>query len=414
MVIKNHDGTQEGTSNQKLLKENNLNPFETNKIYEFWVNSEYSLLPPEIIEQMIQAVMFAYYIRGPFLKPPFPARTLANQIHWAPMHTGGALVKRIAKWCKDTLEFKLTDDVKTALGGIMRKAVMKDQTYYFDVVTRLKWNRGNFGDHDSCFLTGGARQDIPQAMEEENKFAAIRFFKRCPNKLTGYQTNEDGNIYYADSNYYYTGYSRAFMCFDNYKFKDVTYPQIIIFNGYGFSTEKIGGLVAQFLGSSTKKIGLTNNRSASGGLYVNSDGVLVGEKSIIDTIASYDFGMEWRNEQTVSSVVGFKNQANQSEETEKAVKDYAITDANRSVKYIRAIKDKFKMKYPDIVIEKEPEPMPEEPKPNPDGVLQYIPNEPINIRVEVHRDWARQWADEELEIMMQQDRILRMRGAVHA
>lgn len=411
------------TDNQKLLKENNLNPFETNKLYEFWINSEYALLPPKIIEQMINVVQFVYNIEGRGLQQFFPFRTLANDIHWAPMHVGGALVKRIAKWCKDNLDFKLSNDVKTALGSVMRMATLKDQTFYFDIVTEFRWRRGNFGDHDSCFFGsgGGSRQDIPRAMEKEGKFAAIRFFKRLPNKMTCYKTDDsqDQNIYYADENYYHQGYSRAFMCFDAFNKKgttyykgfstDASYPMTIIFNGYGYNTEQIGGIVSQFLGLSSKKIGLTNNKSTSGGLYVNSDGVLIGERSIIDTIKSYDFGVRWHEEKTIPSEIGFKADERLTDEVAQNIRDREHQKAKNERNYIATIKAKLEKLNPnynpniitkpiegdnviedDIAVKED------------GGLLQYIPDEP----------WGG-WNEREREIINQMDRVLRIEPQRH-
>jgi hypothetical protein len=293
---------------QEIVKEFQA-PFEFNKLYEFRLNSEYTDLPAHAVEKITKCITAEYIVKNNCLVRPFPTYAFMTENEWRWRSARGVLTKRVAKWLKDTIDMNLSNETKTAIGTIVREVISKDQDYYFDFVKEFKWPRGNFADGNSCFLTGGDRGHIPRAMEKEKRFGAIRFFKRYNNAVLAKTDNEQDNIYYADSNYYYCGISRAFMCFDEYKITSMTMykmyktyhamPLIIVFNGYGHTTKQIASVLSSFLGLQMKNIGLTNNQKVSGGLYVNSDGILIGDAEAVKLVQSYDFSMEWQNEPKV-------------------------------------------------------------------------------------------------------------------
>ena len=284
-------------------------PFEFNKLYEFRLNSEYTDLPKATIQRITKCVTADYIMQGKYLQKPFPYHSFSAEIEWRWMATRGALTKRIAKWLKDNADTTLLDTTKTAIGTVVRDSITKNQDYYFDVTTDLQWQAGNFADGNSCFYTTADRKGIPKAMMAENRFAAVRFFKRYNNALLKRKTDEPNNIYYADDNYYYQGISRAYICFDAYRLNNVkmykmfdlyqNIPLMVVFNGYGFSTKLIASILSSFTGLQTKRISITNNQKVTGGLYVNDGGFLLGDTEAIKLIKSYDFGVKWGSEDKI-------------------------------------------------------------------------------------------------------------------
>ena len=284
---------------QKQLKQYNL-LFEINKLYELRINSEYSDLSNDIIAEITKTVItdFIFNSEDPFKS--FPIYSFIGDVDWRWMSNRGALPKRISKWFKDNLNMYLTSDTLTSIGNIARKTILKDQIYYFDFTDEICWKQGNFGDHGSCFMreNPGETTPITKAMSEDERFFAIRLFRQHNHTLIKQENSEEKNIYYSDNIHWYSGISRALICNDNVevlrKGVKIEYPLFIVFNGYGLSTFQIAGVVTKFLGTSSKRIQIANNKKVTGGLYVNNHGIVVGAEDIISSIVSYDFGLKYQ------------------------------------------------------------------------------------------------------------------------
>jgi hypothetical protein len=373
---------------QKLLKQNNSDLVEFEKLYEFRLNSEYTLLSETAVESIGQAILVDYTINGKPLEKPFPIKSFLNEIRWCWMDTRGTLAKRLGKWLKDNLEFTLTDGTKTAVGNIVREHLAKDKIYHIDFTRNLTWPAGNFGDHSSCFMgTDAGRRDIPKEMMRDPRFAAMRFFKRSGNQIAHHKDDPKNNYYYTDENYYHQGISRAFLCFDSYVNEDKkASPVIIVFNGYGLTTNLIADVLSSFVGLASRKIDLSNNNHVSGGLYINSHGIAISDNSILDLFAGYDFGMKWKNEATKAKE--FKSVAKISADREK--------DFNYSIAQYSSKQDRFLQNIlnglPVSELEKQAT-----GKSDDKGLMDSIPDGTFDI--EALEENARQWGREDFEVM---------------
>lgn len=169
----------------------------------------------------------------------------------------GTMPKRIASYYFKNHGIRFPNSVLTEIGNIARRHSSEQKTYTFEFANRIDWERGDFGDGNSCWWTSysGARE-----MWTNAGGMSIRFY------------NESGE-----------GYGRAWVM----HIEDQFY---IVMNGYGHGTLTIARIMAQFLGLSYKKIRLDN---AYDGLYINgASGYAVGSIEIISNIEAWDFEIE--------------------------------------------------------------------------------------------------------------------------
>lgn len=87
----------------------------------------------------------------------------------------GTLTKRIAKLAKKQLELNVNGDVLSEVGNIARRHTLKEGMYYFDIVKKIDWRDGEFGDLGSCFW-GGRQMAVHKFMD--NGVHAMRFFAK--------------------------------------------------------------------------------------------------------------------------------------------------------------------------------------------------------------------------------------------
>jgi len=260
-------------------------PFEFNKLYKLWINSEYILLNEDTINIIIKSIITEYILSGKGAKT-IDVVSLLNDIEWQWMTNRGSLSKRIGKWLKQKYDIAITSELSTAIGNTARKFLLKDQTYYFDFADKVNWNAGEFGDHSSCFWYGTRVQHRTlQKISNDETMCAIRLFKQH-STASGYLKVPD-DVYYVDKEHYYKGISRAWMSIDKYQDSRV----LTIFNGYGLTTVQIAALVSSFLGMSTQRLIINNNGDVEGDLYVNDFGVAIGDNSVIKKLVEYDVNL---------------------------------------------------------------------------------------------------------------------------
>jgi hypothetical protein len=193
----------------------------------------------------------------PAYLPPLPA-----DFDWVWMTGAGSFPKRVSKHYYQTIGVKLPAWFKSQLGNIAKSHSTREFVYRFDFVNRFNWIDGDFGDSGSCYWGSNASA---REMLEDNDALAMRFF------------HDDGRG---------RGWAWLVEVDDAY----------IVFNGYGFphATFTIARVLAKFCGLSYKEIGLVNNCSAAGVLYINGGkGYVVADRETIkDFPGRYDFGWD--------------------------------------------------------------------------------------------------------------------------
>lgn len=310
--------------------------FETDQIYTLIVSSDYTVLPPGCIDKIRDVVYLDHYLNGNhgFSKKANlddlnvyileDKRSTTSQSHarrngyhlselndymlihhklfsdegkftWR--NQAGLLPKRLAKSFKLLTGGELSNDALTAIGNIVRSYSLKDKEYYFDITRNFTWRAGDFSDHMSCFWTN--RTDIRTSMEADNRFHAIRFFKKREYE-NGMPTRAytDQKLYYDNEKekVFYTGIARAWFTKETITLEptnDVATERdvYVLFNGYGMATKEMSTVFTSFLGMNAKSIPLSNNRQKHAGLYVNGDGFIIGDQMLLDKVTSYDFGL---------------------------------------------------------------------------------------------------------------------------
>ena len=266
----------------------------TDVLYHSTINSEYVPIPDKVIGEVMRLISLNHIANYPVGNMIHTAE-LYREIDWKWMGQRGTLTKRLNRWYKDSFKRELCDTTLTAIGNAVRREIVKNQEYHIDFTKKFDWRDGQFADAGSCFWDSRAEARI--RMEESGKFLAIRFFRQEDQGTyikNAIKTNKKENIFYVeDDRYKYSGIARAWAYTDAIIRKDKSYPVWIIFNGYGIGTKQIANIIATFHNQSVKKIVVTNNQGTHGGLYINGDGYLIGNESIIKDVTSFDFGIHY-------------------------------------------------------------------------------------------------------------------------
>lgn len=284
-----------------IKKEAHKVPFELDKLYEFYMNSEYAELSQDTIEKVLKATLTSVAISSKeFI--PLKLASLVAEIDWQWMTNRGALHKRIGKWLKDKHNITIDETLSTAIGNIVRESVVKEQTYYFDFVDKFQWEAGEFADDESCFWLS-SRKAVRPAFEADPRIFAIRFFKK--KKQSVIKKTKGKDIYYADKEFYYQGIGRAWLAVEavagkssgSDKNKEETL--FVIFNGYGLTSGQIASIFANYTSLTTNRVGLLNNNSYDDEVYANEGGILVGDSGLVGQIRNYDLSIPTRHGHSV-------------------------------------------------------------------------------------------------------------------
>lgn len=279
----------------------NPNAFEVDQKYQLTIVSDEIELPP-FTRGILEGLMTIQYYRDfPTARDKFKMHQFILEIEWRWLTNRGSLPKRIGKWYYDTYNKKLPESLASSIGNIVRKHTIPNKDYHFDFTRKFTWNSGDFGDGGSCFW--GDRSEIRQRMMADPRFYAMRFFTERQVEPNGV-CSTSREIFYKNDKNYYNGMSRAWLVKDEVKVevnkKELTAPIHIIFNGYGMTTEQIASVFASYMGEAMKAIPLTNYAKVTGGLYVNDTGYLIGDKSVIDKVGAYDFGVAMNYDGTLN------------------------------------------------------------------------------------------------------------------
>jgi hypothetical protein len=230
-----------------------------------------SLEGAKLIHELIQAQRITTSEDWQKLNPTYkqwwlPALPDDFQWQWV-ITTGdnqGTFPRRVSRYYFKTYGLKCPDSFLREVGNIARAHSSGDEVESFDFDNQFDWNDGDFSDGGSCYWWNG-RAGL-EALRD-NKFFAIRFYIA------------------ADSN---VGIARAWvypMSLDNSLF--------IIFNGYGYTSLTIAQIFARFMGLNYKRIGLSNNYSTTGVIYINHDmGYIIGATDKIERYRDYDFEID--------------------------------------------------------------------------------------------------------------------------
>lgn len=89
------------------------------------------------------------------------------------VNSEGKLIKRLAKFIKQELNWKLSDAEAGYIGGIITNYKPSDRIP-FDVTDHFDWQAGDFGDYGSCFW--GCRKNAREILTNHNCLA-IRIYK---------------------------------------------------------------------------------------------------------------------------------------------------------------------------------------------------------------------------------------------
>ncbi len=176
----------------------------------------------------------------------------------------GAFPRRVSSYFYKVHNRNVDADTLSLVGNLARQHSTEKATYRFEIVDRIDWQAGDYGDYNSCYWAEYAGGRL---MLEQNGGMAIRFH------------DEKGQ-----------GYARAWMI-------ETEDGVFIIFNGYGFSgggahaTLRIAQIFSTFLGLPYKTIGLTRDGFS---LYLNQPlNYAVGTPEALSGLEQYN--IDWEN-----------------------------------------------------------------------------------------------------------------------
>lgn len=180
---------------------------------------------------------------------------------WVNVHPReGKMTKRLAAYLHDHYNFDLSQGWISAIGNFL-SAEAPTGKFYYDITNKLNWSRGDFGDHDSCFM--GGRINVLRTIEDEGGFA-MRYWREDKKEGTG----------------------RAWL---------MPGPEglPIMFNAYGPSLRQFTARLQIILpGVPVTMIKLMNKQTPSGDLYINCGmGALIGMEAP-DFSIEHDFEVE--------------------------------------------------------------------------------------------------------------------------
>jgi len=196
-----------------------------------------------------------------------------DNFEWVWQNKRGTLPKRLQSYFYKTHNLKLSPSQISELGNLGRRHSDDSKEFILDFDNKIQWWAGDFGDSGSCYwgTCSGAKD-----MLRDNGACAVRSFYRKYDPQTGKQFE---GLDYA----HLKGNARAWVA-------PITENRIIVFNGYGLTTLQFARLLALKFNCTYKKISLTNNGCDDGLLYINCDGIVVGQWAQIENLSEWDFG----------------------------------------------------------------------------------------------------------------------------
>lgn len=206
----------------------------------------------------------------------------------------GTLPKRLQNLVYKAVGAKLSPEVVSQIGNIAAKNSQARTTFYFDFNNQFNWQRGDFGDSESCFF--GGKVDTLQLLASVGAFA-IRLFDAPEGNGIGrawvlpWRAVPRSGIPPAGAN------PDALLVFNGYgsfkhEYQKVEYQGVI--KQYGeMQTLDYGRLLATWLGQSYQLIKLSVNGSSDENalVFINNEGrsaVMVGPMEVVSAFKKDD------------------------------------------------------------------------------------------------------------------------------
>jgi len=93
----------------------------------------------------------------------------------------GTLPKRISRYCHKAWGFKLESTHLQEIGNIARRNTNKTDSYVFELVDKIDWDSGDFGDQGSCFWSDyEVTKDELLPDYNGDRPCAVRFYRAQP------------------------------------------------------------------------------------------------------------------------------------------------------------------------------------------------------------------------------------------
>ena len=153
----------------------------------------------------------------------------------------GVFPKRLSKYVKEALEVDLPKDVLEAVGAIAKAHIPPGKTYIYDLTDKFDWKDGDFGDKGSCFWASKA--SAKNVIAEHNGMALRFYYEHVTETRT-------------------TGYARCWVI-----------PRagaLLTMNGYGLDLLEQSQVLAEIVGATAVRVGLTNNERHDGIVWINN------------------------------------------------------------------------------------------------------------------------------------------------
>lgn len=169
---------------------------------------------------------------------------LPSNFDWSPTTKAGRVNRRLSKLVHDTVGFDLPREVTEWIGNTYDRYYVPPSNRYFDFTRNFNWERGDFGDGNSCFFGGSQQRHIIHS----NGGYAVRFWNEAQGK---------------------NGYGRAWML-------DIKEGSLI-WNCYGngLTLVRIGEILAKWSGWKAFPGIPYQWASGSESVYLNSGGFLL-------------------------------------------------------------------------------------------------------------------------------------------
>ena len=180
----------------------------------------------------------------------FPNVALLCDIDWHWVTDRGKLPKRIRSFMHKEFKFEVSEYIQSEIGNVCLNELPTSQNYYFDISTKLNWRKGDFGDHQSCFLNvSGAPTCQVSTMQRNGKFNALRFFRPFDSDIAQNHSSGYDGVSYTQDGQLYLGVSRAWLFRHS---EDAT----VLFNSYGFNMSTSADILSRYLGTSKYTVGI--------------------------------------------------------------------------------------------------------------------------------------------------------------
>ena len=307
-------------------------------ITEFEPTADIQPLPDDVVEECTKLIYRARVKNVPMRAyETFPWFDLAMGVNWKWIAPGGTLLRRVQKWYNEQFSENLPYMTIEQIHNVIRTRVPKQKKYYIEFTQDLDWQAGDFGDGGSCFF--GIRNIVRDEMQKDGRFWAVRFYTES--------RNYGKRVDYMDNEHLY-GHARALFTLEYIKInRTVTLPYMVIFNGHTIPTDKIAQIVSAYFHMPFKWMDTTNNKKATGGIYLNDGSYIVAPQKALNGISNYDFGMKTKYhfdgfENTIEDGPG-RVSGNIKERNIRFMKDGVIRVNSQGTPLIRPVK-KIKVK----------------------------------------------------------------------